>query len=91
MHTAYKRFAKIRETLRVSFSPRLSSRVRALSSDAREITRLFRSFEFLFYFFPFFLTLIEKEEEERRVAYTMVSQAGLENQSKSRLTVCVES
>lgn len=89
MHTAYKRFAKIRETLRVSFSPRLSSRVRALFSDAREITRLFRSFEF--YFFLFFLTLIEKEEEERRVAYTMVSQAGLENQSKSRLTVCVES
>lgn len=82
MHTVYKRFAKIRETLRVSFSPRLSSRVRALFSDAREITRLFRSFEFLFYFFLFFLTLIEKEEEERRVAYTMAGFAGWIGKSK---------
>lgn len=82
MHTVYKRFAKIRETLRVSFSPRLSSRVRALFSDAREITRLVRSFEFLFYFFPFFLTLIEKEEEERRVAYTMAGFAGWIGKSK---------
>lgn len=52
--------------------------------------------QFFFYSFLSFLFNSdegEEGEEERRVAYTMVSLPvlRLENQSKSRLTVCVES